>query len=76
MKSFTEKYGPWALVTGASSEMGTEFARRLAEKGLNVVLIARREDRLSSLAMELEREYSAKTRVVAVDLTINVIYFN
>jgi len=69
MKSFTEKYGPWALVTGASSGMGTEFARRLAEKGLNVVLLARREDRLRSLAVELERDYSAKTRVVAVDLT-------
>ena len=69
MTSFPDQYGPWALVTGASSGMGTEFARRLAEKGLNVVLLARREDRLRSLAVELERDYSVRTRVVAVDLT-------
>ena len=69
MKSFTEKYGPWALVTGASSGIGVEFAKRLAANGLNVILVARREDRLRSLAEELERDYSAKTRVVAVDLT-------
>lgn len=69
MKSLADKYGPWALVTGASSGMGTEFAKRLAESGLNIVLLARREDRLRSLAEELERDYSVKTRVVAVDLT-------
>ena len=69
MNSFAAKYGPWGLVTGASSGMGTEFARRLAESGLNIVLLARREDRLRSLADELERDNSVKTRVVAVDLT-------
>jgi short-subunit dehydrogenase len=69
MNSFAAKYGVWGLVTGASSGMGTEFARRLAESGLNIVLLARREDRLRSLADELERDYSVKTRVVAVDLT-------
>jgi thioredoxin 1 len=36
MKSFAKKYGPWALVTGASSGMGTEFAKRLAESGVNI----------------------------------------
>ncbi len=69
MRKFAEKFGPWALVTGASSGMGVEFARRLAEIGLNVVVVARREDRLRSLARELERDYSVQTRVVAFDLT-------
>ena len=69
MKDLAEKFGPWALVTGASSGMGVEFARRLAASGVNVVLVARREDRLRHLATELEREYSIETKVVAVDLS-------
>ncbi len=69
MNKFYEKFGPWALVTGASSGMGAEFAKRLAASGLNVVLAARRKDRLCSLATELEREYSIETKVVAVDLS-------
>ncbi len=65
MKKFAEKYGPWALITGASSGMGVEFARRLAASGLNVVLVARRDDRLRRLATELESEFSIQTKVVA-----------
>ena len=69
MTHFGQTYGPWALVTGASSGLGSAFAKKLAAKGLNIVLVARREDRLRSLAQELERAASVETRVVAADLS-------
>ena len=69
MKKFVERFGPWAVVTGASSGIGEAFARRLAGAGMNLVLVARREDRLRKLADDLQRQYSVSTRVVAVDLS-------
>lgn len=61
-------YGPWALVTGASAGIGAAFARALAAQNVNVVLTARREDRLRALAAELESRARVQTRVVALDL--------
>jgi len=49
--------------------MGVEFARHLAAKGINVVLVARREARLHRLAIELEHEFAVETKVVALDLS-------
>ncbi|MEW8492674.1 MAG: SDR family NAD(P)-dependent oxidoreductase [Candidatus Thiodiazotropha taylori] len=69
MHTFKEKYGPWALVTGASSGIGAEFARQLAVKGLNVVLVARREERLAVLSGELGGQHEVETKVIVADLT-------
>lgn len=65
---FFRRYGPWALVTGASSGIGEEMARRLAGRGLSVVLVARRRDRLAALASEIERDHRVGTSIIEADL--------
>ena len=63
------KFGPWAIVTGASSGIGKEFARQLAASGLNLVLVARRLPLLEELGRQLEKEFRVHYRAVGVDLT-------
>lgn len=61
-------YGPWALVTGASSGIGEGFARQAAANGLNVVLVARREERLKELGAELTTRYGVEAHALPLDL--------
>jgi short-subunit dehydrogenase len=68
MKDLGNAYGRYAVVTGASSGIGEEFARQLAAAGVDIVLVARRKDRLETLAAELSRVHGATTRIVALDL--------
>lgn len=69
MIDFNDKYGPWALITGASSGIGLEFARQLAGSGLNLILVARRENKLRTLASELQQKHAIRTNVVGADLS-------
>jgi len=66
--TFATKYGPWALVAGASDGLGAAFAAGLAERGVNVVLLARRQAVLEQVAADIESRTSAQTRTLAVDL--------
>src|SRR4029077_12820467 len=65
----SKRFGPWALITGASSGIGREFARQIAASHINVVLVARRQALLDTLGSELAREFGVKHRVVVADLS-------
>ena len=67
-KRWRARYGPVAVVTGASSGIGRDMAVGLAERGLDLVVVARRADRLEALAAELMENYGVVVTPVAADL--------
>ena len=68
-KEFQTQFGKWGVVTGASSGIGEEFARQLAAKGVNLVLVARRLEKLEELGKDLENKFNIQTKAVQLDLT-------
>src|SRR5580693_3228407 len=64
-----ERFGPWALVTGASPGIGKEFARQIAASGINIVLVARREDLLKEVGVEFSKRSRVEHRVVVLDVS-------
>jgi short-subunit dehydrogenase len=65
-----KRFGPWALITGASSGIGREFARQIAASHVNVVLVARRQALLEALGAELSRDFGVQHRIVVADLSV------
>lgn len=65
---FSGRYGPWAVVAGASEGTGREFARAIAAEGVNLILIARRLEPLEALATELRAEADVEIDVASIDL--------
>jgi short-subunit dehydrogenase len=66
--TFRDRYGAWALVAGASEGVGAAFARAVAERGVNVVLLARREAALDEVAASIRAATGVETRVLAANL--------
>ncbi|HZX37735.1 MAG TPA: SDR family NAD(P)-dependent oxidoreductase, partial [Streptomyces sp.] len=62
--------GQTTLITGASAGIGTEFARRLAQRGSHVILVARRQERLDKLAAELTAAHGVQATVIPLDLSL------
>lgn len=67
--SLIERYGPWAVIAGASEGTGRAFARLLAKSGIHCVLIARREQPLRALADEIRRESGVDCVIASIDLS-------
>lgn len=67
--AFRERYGEWALVTGASSGIGLAVARELAARGLKVAISARTRTALEVLSAELKQQHGAESLVLALDLS-------
>jgi short-subunit dehydrogenase len=65
----SEKFGRWAVITGASSGIGREFARQIAASNINVALVARRESILKEVGLQCSEEFGVEHRVIAVDLS-------
>jgi short-subunit dehydrogenase len=65
--SFGERYGPWALITGASEGTGAAFARQVAAEGVNLILVARRDGPLAALAEEV-RGLGVECVTASIDL--------
>lgn len=67
--ALTRRFGPTALITGASDGIGRAFAAQLAEQGFDLILVARREAVLQEMALDLGTRYGTEIRVVALDLS-------
>ena len=65
---FNEQYGPWAVIAGASEGTGSAFARQVAARGVNCLLIARREGPLKALAEEIRANSAVECLTASIDL--------
>lgn len=71
-----KKLGRWAVVTGATDGIGKAYAKALAKKGFNIVLISRTLEKLEAVAKEIEKTSSVKTKTIAVDFTGDITVYD
>jgi short-subunit dehydrogenase len=67
--TFAERYGPWAVIAGASEGTGRAFAEEVASRGVHCILLARREAPLAELAQRLQAEHGVQCLYASVDLS-------
>src|SRR3954447_21948023 len=65
---FTERYGPWAFVAGASMGIGAALSHEAARRGLDVVLLARGREQLEATAADVAHQHGVEVRTIATDL--------
>ncbi|XP_013184029.2 very-long-chain 3-oxoacyl-CoA reductase [Amyelois transitella] len=71
-----KSYGKWALVTGSTDGIGKEYARQLAERGCDIVLVSRSMDKLKTVAEEIEKDFKVQTKVVQIDFSGDVSIYD
>lgn len=64
-----KSYGKWALVTGATDGIGLQYAKSLAKKGVNIILVSRTLSKLENVAKEIQETYNVETAIIDVDFT-------
>jgi short-subunit dehydrogenase len=69
--AFADRYGPWAFVAGASEGVGEAYAHAMAERGLNVMVLSRRQQALDDVADAIRKRWSVDTRTLVVDLSLD-----
>jgi uncharacterized protein len=68
---FAQRYGPWAVIAGASEGVGASLADQLASRGLDLVVIARNEAKLKQLAADVHERHGVEVRPAVLDLTVS-----
>ncbi|XP_042209410.1 inactive hydroxysteroid dehydrogenase-like protein 1 [Homarus americanus] len=68
-KRLVAKYGKWAVVTGSTDGIGKEYAKKLAQGGMNIILISRTMEKLKKVETEIADEYGVETEVVQADFS-------
>uniref|UniRef100_A0A182R3A4 Steroid dehydrogenase n=1 Tax=Anopheles funestus TaxID=62324 RepID=A0A182R3A4_ANOFN len=68
-QKLSQRYGKWAVITGASDGIGKGYAHYLARKGMSIVLVARNEAKLTKVAAEIKAKHGVETKVVVADFS-------
>ncbi len=74
MKTFKEKYGDWAVITGGTSGIGEAAAHFIAKEGINIVLVARRKNVLDSKASDITSKHGVQVKTIQADLSLSKDY--